>query len=199
MKVLRLDVRTLVYEQNGHKVEFVREPDRERKKQDEKLIRGRWKVVTDEYRDDMKWVAAEIPPDFEFVVTADGVTVTRQKTGVNFALTLQPAVKEVSLVRAQGGIDKLVRGIYRLNNDSLTICVTDGPLLPADDTSKAASYFRHWRDYRPRPRAGGAGSPDGTGMVTGLAGRHGGPVPIRPARMRSALLWPAPRARPVRR
>lgn len=150
VKVHKLDDQTLVYEQNGNKVGFLRKPDREPKKRDEKLIQGRWRVVTDEYRNDTNWVAAEIPQDYEFVATADGVTVTRQKADVTFTLTLNPAVKEVSLVKAQGGIDKPVSGIYRLNDDSLTICVTDGPLLPDDGKRKSLQIYHLIRIVEPK-------------------------------------------------
>jgi hypothetical protein len=140
VKVLRLDDKSLVYEQNGHKVEFTREPEGEPKKErDVELIRGRWTVVKDEYSIGEKWVEAEVPADFGLMVTAESATVTRRKTSLGVALTLHPATKEISLVRAQGGIDKLERGVYRLNEDSLTICVIGGGLLPADAASKAAT------------------------------------------------------------
>lgn len=139
VKALQLDGKALVYEQNAHKVEFTREAKRESKKdQDAKRIQGRWKVVKDEYRKGEKWVEADVPSDFEFMFAADGVTVTRQKNSLAIALTLNTAVKEISLVRAQGATDKLARGIYRLSDDWLAICIVDGHLLPADDASKDA-------------------------------------------------------------
>jgi RNA polymerase sigma factor (sigma-70 family) len=140
VKVLQLDGKGLVYEQNGYKVEFTREPRQvPRKEQDATLIRGRWKVVSDEYRDGTGWVAADVPPDFGLLFTADGVTVTRQKGSQTFALTLNPAGKEISLVRARGGIDEPVRGIYRLQENRLTVCLVGGRLLPADAGTKAAT------------------------------------------------------------
>ena len=103
------------------------------------MMSGRWKVVKDEYRNGTTWVETDVPPDFEFVFTADGVTVIRQKNSLAFAVTLNPAGKEISLVRAQGGIDKLERGIYRVTDDWLAICIVGGRLLPADVASKDAT------------------------------------------------------------
>jgi hypothetical protein len=140
VKVLQLDGKTLVYEQNGYKVEFTREARRKPKEnRDAKLISGRWKVAKDEYRNGEKWVEADVPSDFEFEFTADGVTVTRQKNSLAFAQTLNTAMREISLVRAQGGADKLERGIYRVGDDWLAICIVGGRLLPADAASKEAT------------------------------------------------------------
>jgi len=137
VKVLQLDGKTLVYEQNANKVEFTREPRREPKKQqDARLIQGRWKVVEDEYRDGTKWVEADVPPDFAFAFSADGVTITRGKT----SLTLKPDEKVMNLVRAEGGIDKLECGIYRLQENRLTICVVGGHLLPAMSRRRTRHY-----------------------------------------------------------
>lgn len=140
VKVLRLDGKTLVYEQNRHKVEFTREAKREPKEnRDAKLMSGRWKVAKDEYRVGEKWVEAKVPPDFEFVFTADGATVTREKNSTAFAVTLNPGSREISLARAQGGIDKLERGVYRVGDEWLAVCIVGGHLLPADDASKDAT------------------------------------------------------------
>jgi hypothetical protein len=43
----------------------------------------------------------------------------------------------MNLVRAEGGIDKLVSSIYRLQENRLTICVVAGHLLPTAAASKA--------------------------------------------------------------
>jgi hypothetical protein len=153
VKVLQLDGKTLVYEQNGYKVTFTREPSREPKEQqDARLIRGRWKVVKDEYRDGTKWVAADVPPDLAFAFSADGVTICRGKASLGFRLTLQPDEKAMNLVRAEGGTDRLVTGHYRLQEDRLTICVV-GHLLPAEVASKAATLrlYHLERAVEPKP------------------------------------------------
>ena len=130
VKVLQLNGKTLVYEQNGHKVEFTREPaPKAEKEPDAKLIEGRWKLAKSEYRDGAKWVVADVPADFGIVVTADRVTVTREKNVQTFTLTLNPAVREISLTRTEGGVEKVERGIYRVNEDWLSICITSGDLL----------------------------------------------------------------------
>ena len=140
VKVLQLDGKTLVYEQNGHKVEFTREPRREPKNpQDAKVIQGRWKVVKDEYLAEKKWVDAEVPTDFAFVFSADDLTVTRQKTSLICTLKMNPDERTMNLVRAAGGVDTLERCLYRPNQDRLTICVVGGQLLPADAASEAAT------------------------------------------------------------
>jgi hypothetical protein len=142
VKVLRLDGKTLTgaEEAIGRELEFTREPRREPKKQqDARLIQGRWKVVKDEYRNGTKWVEADVPPDFAFAFSAEGVTITRGKTSLGFRLTLMPDEKVMKLVRAEGGIDQRKCSIYRLQENRLTIGVVGGHLLPADVASKAAT------------------------------------------------------------
>jgi hypothetical protein len=151
VKVLQLDGKTLVYEQNGHKVEFTREPRRERKKeQDATPLRGQWKVVTEEYRDGTKWASLPVPADFAFAFSADGVTVIREKTGLSFGLTLKPDEKVMNLVRAEGGIDKLSQVIYRLQDDRLWICVVSGHLLPADAMAGPLRQYHLQRVVEPK-------------------------------------------------
>jgi RNA polymerase sigma factor (sigma-70 family) len=141
VKVLRLDEKVLLYEQNAGKWEFTREPRRVQKQhEDVSLIQGRWKVLKDEYRDGTNWVEADAPRDFTFDFSADSVTIAREKTSLRFRLTLKPDEKVMNLVRAAGKINKLECGVYRLQeNRHLTICVVGGHLLPADEASKAAT------------------------------------------------------------
>jgi hypothetical protein len=38
-------------------------------------------------------------------------------------------VREISLTRTEGGVEKAERGIYRVNEDRPSICITGGDLL----------------------------------------------------------------------
>jgi RNA polymerase sigma factor (sigma-70 family) len=151
VKVLQLDGKTLVYEQNGYKVEFTREARREQEKErDATLLRGQWKVVTEEYRDGTKWASLPVPADFAFAFSADGVTVIREKTSLSFSLTLKPDEKVMNLVRAEGGIDKLSQVIYRLLDDRLWICVVSGNLLLADAKAGTLRQYHLQRVVEPK-------------------------------------------------
>jgi hypothetical protein len=140
-----------VYEQNGYKVEFTREPRRELKKeQDATLLRGQWKVVKEEYRDGTKWAEVPVPLDFAFAFSADSVTVIREKATLRYSLTLKPGEKVMNLSRAEGGIDKISQVIYRLLDDRLWICVVSGHLLPADAKAVTLRQYHLQRVAEPK-------------------------------------------------
>jgi uncharacterized protein (TIGR03067 family) len=131
VKVLRLDATTLVYEGNKHRTEFAREPKREPKRQDAKLLQGRWKVVTDETHDGTNWNAAEVPADFAFVIADGKVARSRQNQDPVYRLDIDAGCRSLVLTgEAIDGIAEVVRGIYRVTEDRLTICVTN-PAKPS--------------------------------------------------------------------
>lgn len=143
VKVIQLDAKSLAYEQDGHKVEFTRERDREPTKQnDVTLLRGRWKVVKEEYRDGARWADVPVPPDFAFAVSATGLTVTRGKTSRHYRLELRPDEKVMNLVSAEGGVGSASKVIYRLQGDRVWISVVSGGVLSADgNASRVRQYL----------------------------------------------------------